>query len=64
VTVRSEPVRPKRPDPIILVVSNQLRAGTTVGEAMIEKWKETGLLAPSVFLPLLAGTEKALVLRN
>lgn len=35
-----------------------------VGEAMIAKWNEAGLLKPSVFKPLLATIEKGLVLRK
>jgi len=41
-----------------------VRATPAVGEAAIEKWKEAGLLKPSVLKPLIATVEKQLVLRK
>ena len=41
-----------------------MRAEPAVGEAAIAKWKEAGLLKPSVLKPLLATIEKGLVLRR
>jgi mRNA interferase MazF len=41
-----------------------VRAAPAVGEATIGKWKEAGLLKPSVLKPLLATIEKGLVLRR
>jgi mRNA interferase MazF len=54
----------QRPDLIILAVTSQVRAAPAVGEAAIGKWKEAGLLKPSVLKPLLATIEKGLVLRK
>jgi mRNA interferase MazF len=45
-------------------VTSQLRPAAGVGEAVIAKWKEAGLLRPSVFKPLLATIERGLVLRK
>jgi len=54
----------ERPDLIILAVTSQVRAARAVGEVAIAKWKEAGLLKPSVLKPLVATIEKGLVLRK
>jgi len=64
VVVSSGAYHRERPDLIILAVSSQVRAAPTVGEAALAKWKEAGLLKPSVLKPLLATIEKGLVLRK
>lgn len=64
VVVSSERYHRERPDLIILAVTGQARAAPTVGEAAIRRWKEAGLLRPSVLKPLLATIEKTLVLRT
>ncbi len=64
VVVSSGAYHRERPDLIILAVTSQVRAAPTVGEAAIAKWKEAGLLKPSVLKPLLATVEKGLVLRR
>jgi mRNA interferase MazF len=53
----------QRPDLVILAVTSQLRPVAGVGEAAIAKWKEAGLLRPSVLKPVLATIERGLVLR-
>jgi len=64
VVVSSGAYHRERQDLIILAVTSQVRAAPTVGEAVIGKWKEAGLLKPSVLKPLLATIEKGLVLRK
>ena len=64
VVVSSGAYHRERSDLIILAVTSQVRAASTVGEAAIGKWKEAGLLKPSVLKPLLATIEKGLVLRR
>ena len=64
VVVSSERYHEERPDLIILAVTSQVHAAPAVGEAAIAKWKEAGLLKPSVFKPLLATIEKGLILRK
>ena len=64
VVVSSGAYHRERPDLIILAVTSQVRAAPAVGEAAIEKWKEAGLLKPSVLKPLIATVEKQLVLRK
>ena len=53
-----------RPDLIILAVTSQLRPTAAFGETAITKWKEAGLLKPSVMKPVVATVERGLVLRN
>ena len=53
-----------RPDLIILVVTSQLRSTAAFGEAAITRWKEAGLLKPSVMKPVVATIERGLVLRR
>jgi len=57
------PTTGERADLIILAVTSQARP-TGVGEAIIEKWKEAGLLRPSVLKPVVATVERGLVLRK
>jgi mRNA interferase MazF len=54
----------ERPDLVILAVTSQARPAAGVGEAAIAKWKEAGLLRPSVLKPVLATIERGLVLRK
>ena len=64
VVVSSAPFHEERPDLIILAVTSQVRAAPALGEAVITKWKEAGLLKPSVLKPVLATIERTLVLRR
>ena len=64
VVVSSGPYHREQPDLILLAVTSQVRAAAPVGEAVIERWKEAGLLKPSVLESLLATVEKGLVLRK
>jgi len=41
-----------------------VHATPTIGEAEIVRWKEAGLLKPSVLKPVLATIERTLVLRK
>lgn len=54
----------ERRDLIILAVSSQVRPAVSVGEVGIARWKEAGLLKPSVLKPVLATIERRLVLRK
>jgi len=64
VVVSSAAYHRERPDLVILAVTSQARPIAGVGEAAIVKWKETGLLRPSVLKPVLATIERGLVLRT
>ncbi len=47
-----------------MAVTSQVRPPSGVGEAAVERWKQAGLLKPSVLKPLLATVEKGLVIRK
>jgi mRNA interferase MazF len=64
VIVSSAAYHRDRPDLVILAVTSQVRPVSGVGEALITKWRETGLLRPSVLKPVLATIERGLVLRT
>lgn len=63
VVVSSAAYHRERPDLLILAVTSQVRPVAGMGEAAITKWKEAGLLKPSVFKPALATIERRLVVR-
>ena len=64
VVVSSMAYHRDRPDVIILAVSSQSRPQGGAGEATIAKWKEAGLLRPSVLKPVVATIERGLILRK
>jgi mRNA interferase MazF len=64
VVVSSDAYHRERPDLIILAVTSQAQTQTGFGEASVAKWKEAGLLRPSVLKPVLATIERGLVLRK
>ena len=64
VVVSSDAYHRERPDLIILAVTSQARPEAALGEAAIARWKEAGLLRPSVLKPVLATIEHGLVLRK
>jgi mRNA interferase MazF len=50
-------------DLIIMAITSQARA-MVVGEVTVTRWKEAGLLKPSVIKPVLATIDRALILRK
>jgi mRNA interferase MazF len=64
VVVSSAAYHRERPDLVILGVTSQARPAGGVGEVAVAKWKEAGLLRPSVLKPVLATIERGLVLRK
>jgi mRNA interferase MazF len=64
VVVSSDAYHRERPDLVILAVTSQTRPVAGVGEAPVAKWKEAGLLKPSVLKPVLATIDRGLVLRK
>ena len=64
VVVSSTAYHRERPDLVILAVTSQVRPAAAVGEAAVTKWREAGLLKPSVLKPVLATIERGLVLRK
>jgi mRNA interferase MazF len=64
VVVSSEAYHRERPDLILMAITSQLRPAPTVGEVVVLRWQEAGLLKPSVIKPLLTTIENILVLRQ
>lgn len=64
VVVSSGAYHRERPDLIILAVTSQARPQAALGEAAVARWKEAGLLRPSVLKPVVATLERSLVLRK
>jgi mRNA interferase MazF len=64
VVVSSEAYHRARPDILIMAITSQARPRPAIGEASIRRWKEAGLIKPSVFKPLLATVERTLIRRK
>ena len=64
VVVSSNAYHRDRLDLILMAVTSQVRPAAGVGEVAVQRWKEAGLLKPSVLKPLLATVEKGLVIRK
>ncbi len=47
-----------------MAVTSQIRPAASVGEIAVQRWKEAGLLKPSVLEPLIATVEKRLLIRR
>lgn len=64
VVVSSAAYHRERRDLIILAITSQIRPSSGIGEVPIVRWKEAGLLKPSVTKPVLATIERGLALRK
>jgi len=64
VVVSSDAYHRDRPDVILMAITSQVRSAAGVGEITVQRWKEAGLLKPSVLKPLLATVEKGLLIRK
>jgi len=64
VIVSSDAYHRDRPDVILMAVTSQVRPAAGVGEVAVERWKDAGLLKPSVLKPLLATVERGLLIRK
>jgi len=64
VVISSSAYQRARQDLVILAVTSQARPAAAFGEAAVARWKEAGLLRPSVLKPVLATIERGLVLRR
>ncbi|MEI6415482.1 MAG: type II toxin-antitoxin system PemK/MazF family toxin [Pseudomonadota bacterium] len=53
-----------RPDCILLAITGQIRSPLSYGEAVIQAWREAGLLKPSLFKPLVFTLEQSGILRK
>lgn len=64
VVVSSPAYNAARPDLVVVAITSQSRSTAAATEAAVRHWRSAGLLKPSVFTPLLATLEQALVLRR
>ena len=64
VIVSSAAYHDSRRDIIVMAVTSQIRPPAGFGEIVVQRWKEAGLLKPSVLKPLVATIERDLVLRK
>ena len=64
VVVSSAAYNGARRDLVLMAVTSQVRATTSIGEVVVAEWKKAGLLKPSVIKPVLTTVEKGLVLRT
>ena len=51
-------------DLIVMAVTSQARPRARLGEAPIKRWREAGLLKPSMLKPVITTVERTLVLRK
>jgi mRNA interferase MazF len=63
VVVSSDAYHRDRPDVILMAVTSQARPAG-FGDIPVQRWKEAGLLRPSILKPLLATVETRLVIRK
>lgn len=64
IIISSDDYHRNRPDVILIAVTSQIRPVAGVGEIAVQRWKEAGLLKPSVLKPLIATVEKRLLIRR
>ena len=64
VIVSSAAYHRDRPDVILMAVTSQPPSGSGVGEVVVARWREAGLLKPSVIKPVLATVERGLLIRK
>jgi len=64
VIVSSAAYHRDRPDVILMSVTSQPPSGSRVGEVVVARWREAGLLKPSVIKPVLATVERGLLIRK
>lgn len=64
VVVSSAAYNGARRDLVLMAVTGQVRASTSIGEVAVADWKKAGLLKPSVIKPVLTTVEKGLIVRT
>jgi mRNA interferase MazF len=64
VVVSSEAYNRARPDLILMAITSHLSAYPRIGEVVISRWTEAGLLKPSTIKSILATIEKRLIVRG
>ena len=64
VVINSEEYDRRRPDVIVMAITSQIKSTPAFGEVHLTDWKKTGLLKPGVIKPIIATTEKTLILKK
>lgn len=64
VVISSAAYQRERPDLIIMAITSQVRPAQTLGEVVVKDWQDAGLLKPSAIKPVIATTEKPLVINT
>lgn len=64
VIISSQDYDRNRPDIILMAVTSQMRSAGFYGDMTVKKWKQAGLLKPSVIKPICTTVEKSLVLKK
>lgn len=64
VVISSAAYHRDRPDVILMAVTSQPPSGSRLGEVVVARWREAGLLKPSVIKPVLATVERGLAIRK
>ncbi len=64
VVVSSAAYHRDRPDVILMAVTSRPPSGSRAGEVVVARWREAGLLKPSVVKPVLATVERGLLIRR
>ncbi len=63
VIISSPVYQQTRPDVILMAITSQIRNAPTIGEALLEDWREAGLPKPSMLKPLIATLEKSQIVK-
>ncbi|MDI7230466.1 type II toxin-antitoxin system PemK/MazF family toxin [Leptospira santarosai] len=64
VIISNQAYQQQRQDIILMAVTSQIREPLDFGEALIKDWQVAGLAKPSVFKPLIATIEQALIVKS
>jgi mRNA interferase MazF len=64
VVVSSASYNDRRPDLVLMAVTSQARPTSAGPEVAVTRWKEAGLLKPSVVKPVITTAHKRLVVRK
>ncbi len=62
--VSSEGYNADRPDLIIMAITSRLHQVDKLGEKLVSDWQRARLIKPSIFKPILATIENALVIKQ
>jgi mRNA interferase MazF len=64
VIVSAQEYNAEKPDVVVMAITSQVRSDSGLGEVLVEKWQEAGLLKPSAIKPVFATLEQNLIIRQ